>query len=282
MSDSPLISVVIPTFHSERWIAETISSVLAQTLGDFEIVVSDNSAVGATATEEIVRGFDDARIGYVRSEPVGAVPNWNAGMARARGRYVKLLCADDLLYPTCLERQAAVLDAEPGVALVTSVHDVVDERGERELVRGFKREGRMPGREAIRRMARSGTNLVGEPSITLFRRETYEAVGPWFEPARYVVDVDMWTKLLLAGDLYVLGETLSAFRVQRDSWSNALTHSQTSDFAALLDRLADDERTGVGRADALLGRLGAWRNAQLRRVFYRVFLREADLTRFGD
>ncbi|HEY3316894.1 MAG TPA: glycosyltransferase [Coriobacteriia bacterium] len=279
----PRISVVVPVFNNDRYLGETLRRVLDQTAGDFEVVVCDQASTDTSA--EVSASFRDPRIRIVtNAETKGAVPNWNRGMAEARGRYVKLLCADDLLYPACLERQAAVLDdpANAGVSLVTAVHDVIDEEGKRIMARGFRKPGRMAGREAIRRVARSGSNLVGEPSGTMFRAEAYRAAGLWSESARYVVDLDMWVRLLLVGDLFVLGETLSAFRVQRGSWSNALTHTQTADMRRLLDRMAADPAYGVSRADAALGAVGAWRDTQLRRLFYRVFLRGADLSRLGD
>lgn len=279
----PRVSVVVPVYNSGRYLATTIEAALEQTYGDFELVVSDDASTDDSL--EILAGFDDRRIRVVRNERnLGAVGNWNRGMAEARGRYVKLLCADDLLYPTCLERQAGVLD-EPGnagVSLVTAPHDVVDEAGTRIVARGFREPGRMDGDAAIRRIARSGTNLVGEPSAAMFRAEAFAAVGPWVERARYVVDLDMWMRLLTQGDLFVVGETLSAFRVHRGSWSSALSHTQTDDMRWLLDRMAGDPAYPVKPSDARLGAARAWVNTQLRHLFYRVYLRDADITRLPD
>ena len=280
---APRISVVVPVYNSARYLATTIQAVLDQAASDFELVVTDDASTDDSLA--VLATFDDPRIRtFLNERNLGAVGNWNRGMAEARGRYVKLLCADDLLYPTCLERQAAVLDdpASAGVALVTAPHDVVDENGRRILARGMREPGRMRGADAIRRVARSGTNLVGEPSGTMFRAEAYAAVGPWVERARYVVDLDMWMRLLTTGDLVVVGETLSAFRVQRGSWSNALAHTQTGDMRWLLERMAEDPAYPVTSADVRLGTARAWVNTQLRRVFYRVFLRGADISRLDD
>lgn len=270
----PRISVVVPVFNNERYLREALQSVLDQTAGDFEIVVADQRSTDGSRA--LVESFDDPRIRLVVNETsTGAVANWNLVTAEARGRYVKLLCADDVLYPDCLERQAAVLDdpANANVALVTARHDVIDEAGRPKLVRGFRKRGRLAGHEAIRAMARSGTNFVGEPSGVMFRAEAYRAAGPWEERARYVVDMEMWTRLLLQGDVFVVGEVLSAFRTQRGSWSNSLeAETQTADMRWLLERLASDERYGVSRADVRRGMRRAWVNSQLRRVFYRRFL----------
>ena len=158
-------------------------------------------------------------------------------------------------------------------SLVTGPHDIVDESGKRAMTRGLRRPGVIGGREAVRMMARRGTNLVGEPSGVMVRASAYRAAGPFTGDARYVVDMEMWTRLLLQGDLYVTAETLSAYRIQRGSWSNSLAHTQTADFRSLLRRLAADPRFGITRADVALGGFGAWRNTRLRRVFYALYLR---------
>jgi glycosyltransferase involved in cell wall biosynthesis len=269
---TPRVSVVVPVYNGERYIAATLASVLEQEGVDLEVIVSDNASTDATA--DIVACLDDPRIRYARNDTnLGAVPNWNIGMERVRGEYVKLLCADDLVYPGSLARQVSVLDENPDVVITCGPHDVIDENGEHVLMRGFKHRGRMAGAEAIRRMARTGTNLVGEPSNVLIRAEACHAAGPWDEASRYVVDQEMWMRLLLLGDLFVTEGPLSAFRVQRGSWSNQLAGNQTGDVRALLHKLAADPRYGVSGLDVALGTIGAWRNTQMRRAFYAVYLR---------
>jgi glycosyltransferase involved in cell wall biosynthesis len=269
---SPLVSIVIPVYNGARYVGEAISTTLSQEGVELEIIVSDNASDDGTA--DVVAGFDDPRIAYRRNETnLGAVPNWNLGMERATGEYVKLLCADDVLYPGCLARQVAALEAHPEAAFTCGPHDVIDEAGERVMSRGFARPGLMPAADVIHKMARSGTNLVGEPSNVLIRTSAYRAVGPWDEGSRYCVDQDLWFRLLLVGDLVVTEGPLSAFRVQRGSWSNRLADRQTSDVRDLLQRVAGDPRYGVSGGEVTLGTFGAWRNTQLRKVFYALFLR---------
>ena len=99
----------------------------------------------------------------------------------AKGSFIKLLCDDDLLYPNCLARQASVLAEarNQDVELVCCQRDIIDARGTRLFTRsGFRRvTGRLPGNVAVRRIVRSGTNLVGEPTATMFRATALEAVG---------------------------------------------------------------------------------------------------------
>ena len=128
----PRISVVIPVYNGEPFLAATIESVLAQTFRDFELVILDN--VSTDRTCDVVRSFQDPRVRFCESQQhVGPGANFNRALAQSRGEYVKLLPADDILYPTCLQRQIDVF-ADPqneGVVMVSCLRDVIDEQGRR-------------------------------------------------------------------------------------------------------------------------------------------------------
>jgi len=268
---TPHVSVCLPVFNGERYVRAAIASVLAQDSVDLELVVVDNASTDGTVAA--VEGFDDERLRLLRNHTnVGAGRNWNRCLTEARGDLVKILCADDWLYPGALARQAAVLDApgNEGVVLVAAARDVVDGDGRRLLRRGWgPREGRVSGGAAVRRVARRGTNLIGEPSATLFRRAAALACGEFQPEATYVVDLDYWCRLLLHGDLYVIPEALSAFRVSGGSWSVRVARRQTADMRALLRGLHDDPCFDVSGLDVGLGSATAAANSRLRRLLYR-------------
>ncbi|MGA0106399.1 MAG: glycosyltransferase family 2 protein, partial [Ilumatobacteraceae bacterium] len=122
----PQISICIPTYNGEKYIARTIQSVLGQTFSNFEIIVSDDGSTDKTL--EIVRSFNDPRIVRVDSlSKVGAEANWNNSVANARAGLIKLVCQDDLLYTHCLqtEFEAMSLSANQDVAFCFSLRDFV-------------------------------------------------------------------------------------------------------------------------------------------------------------
>src|SRR3974377_1497390 len=103
MGTQPLISICIPCYNGEGFIARTLESVLTQTFGDFEVLIADNKSTDSTIS--VIRTYPDPRIKVVQNESnLGLERNWNKVLSMASGRYVKLLCADDLLYPECLSR----------------------------------------------------------------------------------------------------------------------------------------------------------------------------------
>jgi glycosyltransferase involved in cell wall biosynthesis len=267
---APHVSVCLPVFNGEPYVREAIASILSQKGVDLELVVVDNASTDRTVAA--VQEFDDPRLRLLRNDcNIGAGRNWSRCVAEARGDLVKILCADDWLYPGALARQTAVLDdvRNQRVVLVTAARDVVDHGGRRLLRRRWSaREECVEGRAAIRRMARRGTNLVGEPSAALFRRRAALAGGLFQTPATYAVDLEFWCRLLLAGDLYAIPESLSAFRVSGSSWSVRVASQQATDMKMFLDGLCRDRCFGVSGFDARLGGARASLNNTLRRALY--------------
>ncbi len=103
--NTPLFSVVIPTFNRSDLVGQAIRSVLKQTFDDFEIVVGDNCSTDDTAG--VVRRFTDARLRYVRTPRHAAIADsWEFARSQASGRLIIMLADDDALVPTALQRFA--------------------------------------------------------------------------------------------------------------------------------------------------------------------------------
>jgi glycosyltransferase involved in cell wall biosynthesis len=118
---APRVSIGLPVYNGEAYLAEAIASILGQTFGDLELVISDNAS--SDRTEEICRRFmaADPRVRYHRNERnLGSAANWNRVLELARGEYFKWAADDDVLRPTYLEKCIAVLDAAADVVLCHS------------------------------------------------------------------------------------------------------------------------------------------------------------------
>jgi len=114
----PRVSIGIPVYNGERYLAEALESLLAQTFVDFEIIISDNCSTDQT--EEICQQYaiQDSRVRYVRAEKNwGAAWNHNRTVELAIGEYFKWQTYDDLCAPTFLEKCVTVLDQHPEVVL---------------------------------------------------------------------------------------------------------------------------------------------------------------------
>jgi glycosyltransferase involved in cell wall biosynthesis len=274
-TDTPLVSVCIPIYNGAAFIAETVESVLTQTFADFELIVLDNASTDETL--RILEQFNDIRLRIIRhASNIGATANFNAALSEARGEWVKVLCADDLLYPDCLKRQ--MLKAVPSEGhrpvLLCSARDIIDATGRRWMRRRFpKQSGMISGSTAIRRSVRAGTNLFGEPAAVLMHRETALRAGG-FDPAwRFCTDLDLWVRILQYGDLYTDFDALCAFRVSAQSWSMSLVCSQAAEFCGWMTRRRQDGLLRATRFELLAGWLRAHLLMAQRWVFYKVVSR---------
>lgn len=129
-TDRPRVSIALPVYNGEAFLAQAIDSILAQSFADFELIVADNASTDATPVIAQSYAARDSRVRYDRSERnLGAAWNFNRAFAMSRGVYFKWHAADDLLEPTFLERCVAALDADPQVVLAFSRTRVVDASG---------------------------------------------------------------------------------------------------------------------------------------------------------
>ncbi len=130
MTRNPRVSVGLVVYNGERYLAEALDSLLAQTFEDFELIICDNASTDRT--EEIGRVYAarDRRVRYARNPSnLGAPRNHRRALALSRGQYFRWAAADDLLAPEYLARCVEVLDREPAVVLAYPKTRFIDEHG---------------------------------------------------------------------------------------------------------------------------------------------------------
>ncbi|HWD20742.1 MAG TPA: glycosyltransferase family A protein [Verrucomicrobiae bacterium] len=208
------VSVLIPTYNYGRYLAEAVESVLSQDFTDFELLIMDDCSTDDTATVARRYAARDARVRFaVQTQNVGMVENWNHCLREARGEHVKFLFGDDrLCSPSALRKLVALLEQNPSATLAASARVIFDENSRPvDLYRDLP-DGLHEGRSVIASILRQGgKNIVGEPSVVLFRkRDASRGFDPQY---KQVVDVEMWFHLLQNGRLAYTTEALCGFRV---------------------------------------------------------------------
>lgn len=266
----PYVSVVVPAYNAVHFIAATMDSILAQTFTDFELIVSDHSS--DDGTWEVLEGYrSDPRVTLHRlAKGGGAAANWNSVSTAATGELIKLVCSDDLVYPTCLAEQVMAMDAHPTAVFVSSTRDIVDAGGH-PLVRGRglgSLSGLVDGRAAIRATVRAGTNLFGEPASVLFRREVLAAAGFWDSRYSYLIDQASYVRVLLHGDMVAIPRPLAGFRVSAQQWSVHLMRTQAAEAREYHRALNRDQPGLLSRVDLRRGNAMAAVNMLMRRAAY--------------
>jgi glycosyltransferase involved in cell wall biosynthesis len=270
MMTKPLISICVPVYNGSAFLRDAIESVLRQTYHDLDIVVLDNASTDHTP--DIIRSFKDSRIRSVRHDSnIGASGNFNAALAIARGDWIKIVCADDMIHPSCIDRQWSAISESTceDVVLAACARDIIDGRGRRWMTRGYPvRLGREAGEAAIRRTVRSGTNIFGEPAAILMRRDVALEAGGFDPVYSFCVDVDLWVRMLERGSLVITPDALCSFRVSPTAWSVSLAHEQASHFRHWLATGGVARTPAVSAADRALGSRRAWLLMWQRMLFY--------------
>jgi len=228
---APKISVCIPTYNYAHYIPYAIQSILSQQFTDFELIIVDDCS--RDNTEEVVGRFEhDKRVSFEKNERnLGLVANWNKCLSKAKGEYIKFVFADDLLASDqALGRMASILDSDPTVSLVASARYLIDSESRvTGLASHFPPDYIADGADVISRCLKEDRNLIGEPTVVMFRRA--DGARGFDERYRQIVDQEMWFHLLEKGRFAFIAEPLASFRVHPDQ--------KTRDNAARLIHLDD-------------------------------------------
>jgi hypothetical protein len=253
---SPRVTVLMAVHNGERYVRESIQSILGQTFEDFELLVVDDASTDGTA--RIVESFDDGRIRVLRNERnMGQVPSLNRGLRESRGAYVARLDADDTSRPTRLQRQVEVLDVQPQVALVGTWVDAVDERGR---LLGSLRQVLDDYVDFLYRTLVMQV-YISHPAA-MYRRDQVLALGGYDEDMAPSEDKDLWRKLALARrEARIVGEPLVRYRVHDEQLSRTQAERQLRLDAESQDRFLARLAPGVAAAGVrqlLAGDSEAW------------------------
>jgi len=222
---NPTVSVIIPTYNRAHLVGRAIQSVLNQTYQDFELIVVDDGSTDNT--EEVVKGFNDARIRYIRHDENKGLPAArNTGIEAARGEYIAFLDSDDEWLERKLEKQIALfeqLDSQVGVVYCRWY--VMDDDT------GFVRRGNRPAhRGNVWHHVLKGWGI--QPSSAVIRRECFDHCGAFDESLPFWGDSDLWFRIaqqyhfdLVDEFLYIIhyhsqGQLSRDFRAKLGFWES--------------------------------------------------------------
>ncbi|BAU10904.1 glycosyl transferase family 2 [Leptolyngbya sp. NIES-3755] len=179
MSRNSLVSVLIPAYNAERFIAETLDSLLAQTYSQFEAIVVDDGSTDRTIN--IVRDYmqKDSRIRLLQQNHAGVVAARNLAIQNSSGVYLAPLDSDDLWFPRKLEKQVQALDADPNAGMVYSWSVSIDQQN-RLLWRYYIDRPFVPEGWVLSTLI--FYNFMENGSVPMFRRSCIEKVGGYALP----------------------------------------------------------------------------------------------------
>lgn len=189
---STKVTVLMPVYNGMRFLKEAVDSVFAQTLTDFEFLIVDDASTDGTPA--YLQSLTDPRVRIV-TNPVnlGQTGSLNRGLALARGEFIARLDQDDVCLPERLEKQLAMHEARPDVALSCTWEYTIDSVGRRRRLwrSTIANYGEFLGPLMV------GKVPVWHPSV-MFRASAVAAVGGYDSTISLAEDYDLWLKLALA------------------------------------------------------------------------------------
>lgn len=213
----PCVSVVIPLYQTERFIAAAIASVLAQTYADFEVLVVDDGS--RDRGPDIAKAFGDPRIRVVTQENRGLAGARNTGIRLSTGTYVALLDADDLWHPHKLSVLVGMLERDQRAGIAFSASRLIDDEGQ---AIGLVQR---PSRSTFGADDVFCRNPIGNGSAPVIRRAALDDIAfldpergrvCWFDESfRQSEDIECWTRLVCCTrwQFAYADETLTDYRV---------------------------------------------------------------------
>jgi glycosyltransferase involved in cell wall biosynthesis len=214
---APAVTVLMPVYNGERFLRQAIDSILAQTFGDFELVIVDDGSTDRSC--ELVRGCADTRIRLVRNDTnLGLMRSLNRGLAASTADLVARQDADDLSEPRRLERQVAHLQRHPEIAVLGSWYTKIGLDG---APLGLRRLPCDP--LDVRWAMLFHCPLIH--SAVVFRRSVLAAhTGFYDETFSYGEDYDLWSRVAEHLPVANLGEYLVRLRIS--PWSMTATYGE--------------------------------------------------------
>ncbi|MFQ5964188.1 MAG: glycosyltransferase family 2 protein [Candidatus Scalinduaceae bacterium] len=205
----PRVSVIIPAYNVERYIGETLDSVLVQTYSDFEVIVVDDGSNDRTAF--IIKKYqkkNPEKVRLIQKENAGPARARNVGIKASTGEYIAFVDADDLWLPEKLEKQVSYFEKQPPqVGMVYTNAKKFDQQGIWTLPKRYRKK-RVEGwiyKDLLRE------NMIPNQSV-MVRKRCFEKVGLFEESLDIIEDHDMWLRVAMKYEIAFLNEVLSLYR----------------------------------------------------------------------
>jgi glycosyltransferase involved in cell wall biosynthesis len=230
------ISIVLPVYNGERYLRESIDSVIDQTYPAWELLILDDCSTDGSAQIAKEYAKKDPRIHYYRNEHnLGLPRNLNKGFSLAKGEYLTWTSDDNRYRPHALERMISVLETDPETQFVFGACRIIDENGvEIEYISVSPSSPRWI----------VGSNSVG--ACFLYTRKAYETVGEYDPDLKLVEDFDYWQRICARFKAVGISEILYDYRFH----PGALTSTMNQEtFRRNLEKTLLKNRPAFGKLD---------------------------------
>lgn len=208
----PFVSIVTPLYNTEKYLAECIESVLAQTYNNWEYVIVNNCSTDKSFEIAQTYAKKDKRIRIHNNEKfLEIIPNWNHALSQISplSVYCKIVHADDWLYPECVERMVKLAESNPSIGIVSSYR--LDE--DRVNCDGLPcTKNVFSGKDICRRSLLEKDYFFGSPTTLLFPSDLIRKNTPFYKEDFYHADNEVCYRILKNTDFGFIHQVLSYTR----------------------------------------------------------------------
>jgi glycosyltransferase involved in cell wall biosynthesis len=209
----PLVSVLMPVYNSQRYVAQAVESILQQTFADFELIILNDGSTDRSLSILQRYAARDPRIQLISRENRGIAPTRNELLAQASGEFIAMMDSDDVAFPQRLARQVQFLQQHSQVICLGSSYELIDARSRPITTLA------VPLHHAeIQRQALAGHASVFQP-CAMMRRAAVMRIGGYDATLKQAEDLDLWLRLGEIGELANLAEPLVQYRLHPKSIS---------------------------------------------------------------
>ncbi|HLO48602.1 MAG TPA: glycosyltransferase [Kamptonema sp.] len=255
-NSQPLVSICIPTYNGEDFIAEALESAFAQTYTKIEVIVSDDGSSDKTVA--IAQSFQtktsvDFRIVLHRN--YGLAQNWNFCISQAKGEYIKFLFQDDLLEPDCIEKMVALAKQDTEIGLIFSPRGITIGESAKsnplflaasQSIKDLHKSwfSLKPIQRGIELLSdpnwmQNPINKIGEPSTVMIAADVFRKLGLFDPDLSQYLDLDMWFRIMGNYKIGFLNEKLSSLRIHagQQTWKNFAAGENNKDVRRLYEKM---------------------------------------------
>mgnify|MGYP000500499379 CR=1 FL=1 len=199
------ISVILPIYNAERYLKQSIQSILCQTFTDFELLAINDGSIDSSS--EILSSFNDKRLRIINNDKNrGLIYTLNRGIEEAKGKYIARMDADDIATPNRLSLQVQFLEQNSSVALVGGCAEFIDEND----IPFMSCKVPLSHNEIIQEIF--SANCFIHPSV-MFRTSVIRSLGGYRSEALHAEDYDLWLRIIEHHQVANLPDNLILYRI---------------------------------------------------------------------
>ena len=211
MNIAPLVSVIMPSYNSKKYIKKAIDSVLEQTYSNFELIIVDGNSTDGTLDILDEYKKQDRRIKVIQDEGRGIGAALQLGCQIASGKFIARMDSDDIAINTRFEKQLKIFHSIPNLILVASPVIYINED---DSIVGYS----FP--YTNKRIIQEKVYLIAHPTV-MMKKDAYVKAGG-YQPLLRAEDYFLWNRMRLMGEFYIFKEPLIKYRLLQDSLSHTL------------------------------------------------------------